>query len=80
MEGLALEADALVLLVAGQHEGPMDSFLRDKSLEQRSWKLNGLATRATHDHVAYCAAVVVQIGLRRDVKLKFIPAHKCIAE
>ena len=68
------------MLVAGQHEGTMNSFRSDKSLEQGRRKLNGLATNATNDHMANRAPVIVQILSLRDVELEFVVAHLLIAK
>ena len=72
---LPLKTDALIVLVAGQNEGAMDSFGDNKSLQQRRGKLNGLATRALGDYMKNRAPVIIQIRRRRNVKLKLIAVH-----
>ena len=71
----APETDTLVILVASQDEGAMDSFGGDKSLEQGRRKLDGLAARTSGDDMANCAPVKIQASLRGDVKLKFEVVH-----
>ena len=75
----ALEADALILFVAGQHEEAADAFGGDKALEQRRGKLNGLAIGATGNHLTDRAPVIIQIRLCRDLKLKHVLMHVSIS-
>jgi hypothetical protein len=56
------KTEALLMFVAGQYNGIVDSFLRDKSLKQRSGKLNGLTPLTTNDRMANRPPVVVQVG------------------
>jgi hypothetical protein len=54
---------------------PPDSLRGDKLLEQSSRKLNGLSVGATDHHMLGRPAIIVQILIRCDTQVKFVPVH-----
>ena len=68
----------LILIITSQREGATDSVGGDKLLEQRSRKLNVLPRGAFRDHVAGGSAIIVQILVGRDAKVKLVSFHGII--
>ena len=64
-----------MLIVTDQRERASDSISGDKLLEQRSRKLNILPGGAANDHMAGGSAIVVQILIGRDAKVKLVSFH-----
>ena len=71
----ALEVDALIILVAGQHESSVNAFGRDKALKQGGGKLHGLAADAPRDDRTHRSPVIIQTGFLGNVKFKFVAVH-----
>lgn len=64
-----------MVFVTDEREMPLDSLRGDKLLEQRRGKLNVLPSRATSHHLPDSPAIVVQVLIRRDAEMKFVPVH-----
>ena len=71
----SFELGVAIVLVTGQHEMPRDALRGDKLLAQRRRKLDILSGGASSDHMADRPAIVVQILLGREAKLKFVADH-----
>jgi len=70
-----LQAGVPMVVVACQHEIPVDSIRGDKLPEQRRRKLDAFTGGAARDHMPGRPAIVIQILLRRDAKVKFVSVH-----
>jgi hypothetical protein len=65
-----------VLFVADQNEMSADAIFGDELLKKGSRELDGLAGGATSQNVPDCSTIVVQILIRCDVQVKFVPVHR----
>jgi hypothetical protein len=72
------QTGVLVLVVADEREGAADSVGGDELLEQGSGELNVLAGGAFGDDVAGGSAIVVQILVGGEAKVKLVSFHGII--
>ena len=67
-----------MLVVTGQRESATDSIGRDKLLEQRSRELNILTAHAPNHHMTGGSAIIFQILIAREAKMKLVSIHGII--
>ena len=75
-----MQINALVVVVADEHEVAINTLLDHKSLKKRRRKLDSLAAGAANDNVSDRSTIIVQILFRGNAKTKFVTVHPGFSE